>query len=115
MVQGPNDRELIRNLRLERHVLTNLDTGNVGTNRAEWSAILARCIGLHVVRFELARPSPHPEQDDRRVRTRSSGPSTPPKQIREYDSPERKRTHAQELTPRNRTRADGCRHSHNSS
>ena len=65
MITGPDQRELVRNLRVQRENLGDLDVGIIGPDRFERPADLARRVGFHVPGVQLARRAQIEDQDDR--------------------------------------------------
>ena len=57
--------QLVHDLGLQRHVLADLDAGDVRGDRLELAADLGRGVRLHVVAVDVRRPAAQPDHDDR--------------------------------------------------
>src|SRR5579885_1821100 len=67
-MQRANQVKTMGLLRLQREQLTHVETGSGRLDRAERAPIVLRRVGLQVIRFQVARSTPHPKQDDRGIR-----------------------------------------------
>ena len=103
VVQRANQRHAMAQLGLQRKDLANVQPGHGGRDRTQRPAIFAGCVGLAVVGFELARAAPHPEQDDRRVGCRCLRRGPGCKQVRQPQTAQGQRAHAQKLASPHRS------------
>ena len=97
-------RRLATPLGLEREQLADVHARHGGADRAERPAVLGRGVRLGVVGLELARPAPHPEQDDRRVR-RGAGAGAGGEEVAEGQPAEGQRPGPEEGAAADRTGA----------
>ena len=65
VITGADQRELVRNLRVQRENLGDLDVGIIGPDRFERPADLARRVGFHVPGVQLARRAQIEDQNHR--------------------------------------------------
>ena len=63
MSKRTQDRQPIGQLGELRKVLTDLHPGHRGRNRTKFASNLRRCIRLQIKRIELARPTPHENEN----------------------------------------------------
>ena len=60
-----NERISIGALRVQRQVLADINTWDIGSNRPELAANLVWGVGLEVIRLGLRRTAGQPQEDDR--------------------------------------------------
>ena len=74
VVQRADQGEAVRLAGDPREEFADMHARRAGADRPERAANALGCVGFGIERLEMARPAPHPEEDDRRVRrTRRGG------------------------------------------
>ena len=63
--QVANDRELIGDRRLQRHVLADLQSRKICGDRSELAAVFDGRVGLHVIHVDVTRTSGQTDENDR--------------------------------------------------
>ena len=78
-MHSAKDGELVRDFGLHRHQLADFHAGDIRADRAEFAAVLAGSLRLHVVHIEMRRSAAQENHDDGflpPIAERRSGPQT---------------------------------------
>ena len=95
---GPDDRQFIHHPRHARHKLADLDTGHVGSDRAELTTNFRRRLGLEIEHVLVWRPSRQEDHDDRLFRE-SARLSLRSQDLWEGQPPQAQRSNPQKVAP----------------
>ncbi len=68
-----DEGQLVHDLGLLGHWLAELNSGNVGVDRSQWSAVLGWSLWFRIVRFKLSRAAGQLDEDDRCLAVRDAG------------------------------------------
>jgi hypothetical protein len=100
VIDGAEQRVLVRVLRHAREDLADLDAGDVGRDRLVRTANLGRRVRLHVPRIELARAADQHQHDAVDVARRIDPPRRlQHRQIAKAEAQQRQRSGVQEIAP----------------